>query len=261
MKSNDLARLQEWFDVYTRRHYCADTGEQKNILLKVEHSLRVKDIISELAGSAGLSGTQVLLAEAVGLLHDIGRFPQYCRYKTFRDGLSVNHGKLGAEVLAEERPLEGLSQEERETITHAVWFHNAFAIPDLPSPGMVPFLKLIRDADKLDIWRIFTGFFDLPPQERPSEANLGLPDEPGYSQEMISAIHLKHTASMSHLRTVNDFKLMQLSWITDLNFPASFRLLLERKYIDRLISLLPQTEEILKVSQFLHDYAAEKARG
>lgn len=259
MTPADIARLQEWFDIYTRRHYCADAGEQKNILLKVEHSLRVRDIISSLAESAGFSAGQVLLAGAIGLLHDIGRFPQFVRYKTFRDGLSVNHGKLGAEVLAQEGVLEGLPQEERETIIHAVWFHNAFAIPELPSAGMVPFLKLIRDADKLDIWRIFTGFYDLPPEERPSEAGLGLPDEPGYSREMISSILLRQTASMSHMKTVNDFKLMQLSWIADLNFPASFRLLLERKYIDLLISLLPQTEEILKVSQFLREYAAAKA--
>ena len=259
MTGHDLARLEEWFGIYTRRHYCPDPEEQKNILLKIEHSSKVRKICARLAEGIGLAADRTLLAEAVGLLHDIGRFPQYSRYKTFRDALSVNHGRLGAEVLAEEGILSFLTEEEQAIITTAVHFHNAFAVPDLPEADRILFLKIARDSDKLDIWRIFTGLFELPEEERPSEIGLGYPDTPGYSGEIISTILRSQPVSLKHISCINDFKLLQLSWIADLNFPVSYRLLLEGDYINRLISLLPRCDEMAKVSGFLHEYAAEKA--
>lgn len=255
-----LILFKEWFETYARRFYSPDPAEQRNIYLKIEHTARVCDIIAAISRDLSLDADDMLLAESIGLFHDIGRFPQFARYKTFRDSISVNHGRLGAEVLAEEKTLQDLPEHEQEIITTAVKFHNAYTIPDLPSDDMVLFLKLVRDADKLDIWRIFTGYFEMPEEDRASEAALGLPDGPGYSEEMIAAIYRNRSASISYLRTLNDFKLMQLSWISDLNFSASFRLLQEGDYINRLISLLPDNEEIRKVSSFLRACAAEKAR-
>ncbi len=261
MNAAHLVRFREWFGTYTRRFYSPDPAEQRNISLKIEHTARVCDIISTISRDLSLGPSDMLLAESSGLFHDIGRFPQFARHKTFRDSISVNHGKLGAEVLAEEKVLQDLPAHEQEIITAAVKFHNVYAIPHLPSDDMLLFLKLVRDSDKLDIWSIFTGYFAVPEEERASEAVLRLPDGPGYSEEMIAAIHGKRPAPIAYLRTLNDFKLMQLSWIADLNFSASFRLLLEGGYIDSLISLLPDDEEIRKVSAVLHEYAAERAVG
>ena len=42
----------------------------------------------------------------IGLLHDIARFEQYTKYKTFRDSISIDHGDLGVEILFEEKEIE-----------------------------------------------------------------------------------------------------------------------------------------------------------
>jgi len=220
MNSRDLARLEQWFDSYTHRHFCADPADQRNIDLKLGHSARVRGIIAILAEDLGLDPGQRLLAEAVGLFHDIGRFPQFTLYRTFRDNVSVNHGKLGAEVLKQEGVLAGLSAEEQDIITTAVLFHNAFAVPELQSADTVLFTKLARDADKLDIWRIFTGLFDMPEEERPSELGLGLIDSREYSPVIFDAVRLLQPVSDEEMKGDQPVNPADLGGI-DPNAPAT----------------------------------------
>lgn len=260
MTQRDLDFLRSWFSDYTISFYSTDPEEQKNISLKVDHTFQVCAIIARIAEEQPLSRDKIPLAETVGLFHDIGRFPQYARYKTFRDSISINHGKLGADVLTEGAVLRNLREDEQGLVINAVKFHNAFTIPDIGNPEHIHFLKLIRDADKLDIWRIFLGFFEGSELDRASEAGLGLPDSPGYSKEVIACIYNKRSASHASLKTLNDFKLMQLSWVYDLNFMTSVGLLLERDYIGRITRLLPQTDEIVGVSALLNEFAHQRLK-
>jgi hypothetical protein len=141
-----------------------------------------------------------------------------------------------------------------------VKFHNAFAIADIADAETLLFLKLIRDADKLDIWRVFTEFYESPERERPEAVSLGLPNIPSYSNEIFSQIRKKEVISLTSMTTLNDFKLLQLSWIFDLNFWSSFTLLQERDYITRIASTLPQTDEVLASVAVMRSYAEEKLR-
>jgi putative nucleotidyltransferase with HDIG domain len=260
MDLKDLEGFKSWFSTYTRSFHSADTIDQKNISLKIDHTIRVCNIITRIADEQSLSRDQIAVAEIIALFHDIGRFPQYAKYKTFRDSISVNHGRLGAELLEKERLLEKLSGDEQGIIINAVKFHNAFAIPDLSSPDQTLFLKLVRDADKLDIWRIFTQSFEGDENEKASEVGQGLPDLPVYSAEVVNYINEEKTISFASIRTLNDFKLLQLSWVYDLNFTASIRLLKEGDYINRIASLLPQTEEIARIAKHLKEFADNRLK-
>jgi hypothetical protein len=202
-----------------------------------------------------------VLAETIALFHDIGRFPQYAKYKTFRDSISVNHGLLGAQTLREGKILQNLSENEQELIIQAVKFHNAFSIPRKQKNDTLFFLRLIRDADKLDIWRVFIEYYEIPEEERASAVNLELPDMPEYSEGVISYLYKKQIVPLSKIKTLNDFKLLQLSWIYDLNFKPSLNLLSERDYIDRITAKLPQTEEIRKVSLSLKKFMHQGLKG
>ncbi len=108
MTEKDLENLKGRFSEYVRSFYSSDLKEQENIALKEEHTFLVCKTIRSLAERLSLGPGKVLIAETIGLFHDIGRFPQYARYKTFRDGISVNHGKLGAEILVGEGFLGGI---------------------------------------------------------------------------------------------------------------------------------------------------------
>lgn len=241
--------------------YSPDIKDQKNIYLKEQHSLNVCRNIVEIVRGLSVNDNRMTLAETIALFHDIGRFPQYAKYKTFRDGISVNHGLLGAHTLQEEKILQNLPENEQELIIQTVKFHNAFSIPRKQKHDTLFFLKLIRDADKLDIWRVFIEYYEIPEGERASAVGLELPDMPEYSEDVLSCLYKKQIVPLSKIKTLNDFKLLQLSWIYDLNFKPSLNLLLERDYIDRITAKLPQTEEIRKSSLLLKKFVHKRFKG
>ncbi|MGC2062573.1 MAG: HD domain-containing protein [Thermodesulfovibrionales bacterium] len=258
MKPADLDRFRDWFDEYARTFVLDDREGQKNIDLKIAHTSRVCSNIVCIAAGESRDIHETLIAEAAALFHDIGRFPQYRQYRTFRDSISINHGRLGAEVLRQEHVLDHLPEDEQASIINAVQFHNAFAVPELDSQEHLFLLRMVRDADKLDIWRIFIGFYEGDRTDIPSEASMGLPDLPEYSDEVLRDIEHRHTASMTHLRTLNDFKLMLMSWAFDINFSTSIRLLVEQDYINRVAALLPQTEALSRTLSSLLSYIDER---
>ncbi len=258
MNDLDLQRFRDWFGEYTQSFYTGNEDDRKNISLKIEHTHNVCRLIIRIAQEETTDRDTILLAETAALFHDIGRFPQYAHYKTFRDSVSVNHGRLGAETLTKEKVLEDLPEREREMILTAVRFHNAFSLPVIDNSEALFLVKLVRDADKLDIWRIFLEFYESGRGNWTSVAGLGLPDIPEYSDEMVAAIAEKRTASLSSMKSLNDFILLQLSWIFDLNFKAPIRIFTERGLIRRFVRLLPKTEAIQQASQILTDYARER---
>lgn len=259
MEREDLNFFKKWFSDYCRSFYSKDVEDQRNISLKELHTHNVCGNIAEIAERLHLSKERTLLAEAVALFHDIGRFRQYAEYKTFRDSVSVNHGLLGAKILTDKKILHRLPDNEQQIILKSVKFHNAFAMPKNENEEIIFFIKLIRDADKLDIWRVFLEYYESPAGERASAAGLGLPDTPEYSKEILRQFDERKIVPLSKIKTLNDFKLMQLSWIYDLNFSPSFQLLIEKNYIDRIIAHLPQTEEIKRISvslaHFVHKFS------
>ncbi|RJQ51051.1 MAG: HD family phosphohydrolase [Nitrospiraceae bacterium] len=257
MTEADLIYLKKWFADYTRLFYSMNEEDRKNIILKVVHTHNVCGNIVRIAKASTLSDNQIKVAETVALFHDVGRFSQYAEYKTFRDADSVNHGLLGSKILAEKNVLRDLPENERQLIIEAVKFHNAFAIPNVPDDVLL-FLKLIRDADKVDIYRVFIEYYESPAKDRASATAFGVPDSPGYSGVMLSCIMNRKVASYSDIRTENDFRLMKLSWLFDMHFRESIRLLHEKDYISKIADKLPRTEEILKALEVINRYVSER---
>lgn len=261
MTEEDLSFFQSWFFGYCRSFYTGNEEDRKNLLLKEDHTRHVCENMRCIARDLSLGRNEGMLAETIALFHDIGRFPQYAEYKTFRDSSSVNHATLGTGVLSREGVLNTLPESEQRIILQAIKFHNAFAVPDIADNDTLLFLKLIRDADKLDIWRVFVEYLALPEKDRASAAGLGLPHIPGYSENVLSSVLNRRVASLASLKTLNDFILMQLSWVYDLNFRISFVLLRERNYLNTLISTLPPTEAIGTLTLFLEEYLRERIQG
>ena len=46
---------------------------------------------------------------------------------------------------------------------------------------------------------------------------------------------------MTDLKTLNDFKLLQLGWVYDLNFRRTFQIVRERRYLEKIRQVLPQS--------------------
>ncbi|HET7318046.1 MAG TPA: HD domain-containing protein [Nitrospirota bacterium] len=244
MNQENLIALKDWFAGYAASFSTPAAEEQRNIAIKRDHTYEVCGNALRIARDLGLSEGEALLAEAVALLHDVGRFSQYRQYRTFDDSVSVNHAALGVKVLLETKALEGLPQHDRDLIVRAITLHNVFSLPEGLDETTLLFARLIRDADKLDVMRVVLEFFGQKEESRADAVGLGLPDEPGYSPVVVASLARREMAKKSDLTTLNDFKLLQLAWLYDLNFASSLRMVLERGYIDRLAGLLPDTDEI-----------------
>ena len=255
MERSDLILLREWFAGFCGSFHARDGEEQRNIALKEEHTLKVCANIERIAREESLDDGRVALAETVALFHDLGRFPQYRRYKTFMDSISVNHAQLGVKILAAGRVLDKFPRNEQDIIITGVGCHNAFAVPSGLDPELAIFLKLVRDADKLDIWRVFIDFYRLPEEERASAVSLGFPDLPEWSPQILAAVCRGELARLVWVKTLNDFKLLQLSWVYDLNFPCSFRMLDERDYINGLALTLPEHDDIHRAITAVREFA------
>ncbi len=258
MNRTELSALKAWFADYCRSFYSSDAGEQRNISLKELHTRNVCDNITAIARDELLNEDRQVLAEVVALFHDVGRFPQYRQYKTFKDSESTNHAALSARVLLESNVLAGFPKDEREIIVQSVRLHNVFAVPGKISPEVELFLKLVRDADKLDIWRVFIEYYALPEEERASAVGLGFPDLPFCSEEVLACLDSGRMVNLAMLKTMNDFKLLQLSWVFDLNFAASFRLLEERDYVGGIAATLPMNGRIEALARRLRRHVEER---
>ncbi len=244
MQAADLHQLQQWFDRYVASFEDLDPEGLRNIRLKQDHTRQVVSCMEALATGEGLDEAGTLLATAVALLHDVGRFPQYRRWRTFRDSESDNHARLSLEVMRSEALLDHLPAEERLLIEEAVRFHNLLELPDQISSPTDRFIRLIRDADKLDIWRVFLEYCQLPEKERASAVGLGFPDLPEVTPTCLAALAEGRIVKLDQARMLNDFKLLQISWVYDLNYATTRRLLLERGYLPKLAATLPDTPPV-----------------
>lgn len=245
-KASEAVPYADWFRHYVETFAGGSEEDRRNLALKEEHTWRVQADALAIADGLGLGGRDRLLTALIALFHDVGRFPQYRDHRTFRDSDSVNHAALGARVLLEHQVLRDLPKEDQELVVRAVALHNVFVLPDGIEDRLARHVRIVRDADKLDIWRIFTLVFDLPPDERPSAAGLGLPETPGYTAGVLAQLEQRSMVQLKDLRCLNDFKLLQLAWIYDLNHLPALRLVRERDVIGRLARTLPQDPAVRK---------------
>lgn len=239
MEQAALEQIRSWFSGYVSGYLDLDPEGLRNIHLKQEHTRRVVEASEKLAVGEQLTPEESRIASAVALLHDVGRFPQYRRWRTFRDSESDNHARLGLELIREQQVLAHVSSEEQLLIEEAVRFHNLLALPSQFRSPTDRYIRLIRDADKLDIWRIFEAYFQQPPEERASAAGLGLPDRDEVTQACLDALLAGQVIQLDTATVLNDFVLLQISWAYDLNSATAYRLLRQHGYLERLAAKLP----------------------
>jgi hypothetical protein len=208
-----------------------------------------------LTNELGLAENQKLIAEVIALFHDIGRFKQFIKYRMYNDVKTVSHSLLGLEVLKEEKVLEAVDKEERELIEKAIEYHGLKKLPSNLNGQCLLLSKLIRDADKLDVFYVATEYFKhYKNKEKKIFLELGVPDEPGYSHDLVEAILHGRQIDYNHVRTLNDIKLLQLGWVYDVNFQPTLKRIKQRKFLETLLSFLPQTEDIQKVEEAILGY-------
>ncbi len=254
MERNPLERFKRWFTEYSSRFFGDDECVNANLRLKQEHTARTCSEIVHLAQELALDDNEVRIAELTALFHDVGRFPQFAQYRTYNDSRSIDHGQRGVEVLCEEGVLDSLSAEERQWVQTAVGLHNRKSLPSALKGRALLFTKLIRDADKIDIFRVVMDYYRRyreDPDNFPLEVEL--PDVPEYCPEVLEAVMNEEAVDWAKLRTLTDARLCQLGWVYDLNFTPSLRRIDECGYLTDLIGFLPPDDAIQRLCRKVLD--------
>jgi hypothetical protein len=250
-----LDRFKRWFDIYTNRFFGQDEYVNRHLRGKQEHTRRTCEEILFLSEQLALDDHQKRIAETVALFHDVGRFPQFAQYRTYNDARSVDHSRLSVEVLRQEGILGALRREERQWVETAIEHHGRKSLPpDLTGQALL-FAKLIRDADKLDIFRIVVSIYRRR-REHPGEVSFEseLPDEPRISPEVLEAVLSGQLVEYTGLRTLNDMRICQIGWVHDMNFAASLARLRERGLLPELLNFLPPTPDIDRLREKIFTY-------
>ncbi|MCP4575583.1 MAG: HD domain-containing protein [Deltaproteobacteria bacterium] len=234
-----LPELRNRFEQYAKGFVSPDPNIQAALDLKHDHTHRVCENILDIGEHEGLGDEDLHMAEATALLHDIGRFEQFMQYKTFSDVRSENHAILGVRVIRENEILKGIDSQMARTIIRAVEYHNRAALPSRENGRDLFFMKLLRDADKVDIWRVVTDYYGDVRHERNPTIELNLPDTPDISDAVYRSLLKGEIVQMKDLGTLNDFKLLQIGWIYDVNFRRTFQMVREKRYLEQIRETLP----------------------
>lgn len=250
-----LDNFRLWFEAYSTRFFGEDPYINAHLRMKQEHIGRTCREILVLAEHLALDDHQKQIAEVVALFHDVGRFPQFAQYRTFNDAESIDHSHLGVEVLRQEGVLDVLRREDRQWVETAVEHHGRKSLPATLNGQALLFAKLIRDADKPDIFRVVIRLYRQY-REDPAASlwELDLPDEPWYSTDVCEAVMKGSLIEHSMMRTLNDKMLCKLSWVYDMNFAASLARLREERFLEQILSFLPATPEIERLGEKILAY-------
>jgi hypothetical protein len=249
-----INKLSRWFDDYAHSFECGPQQLHEAALLKHEHTRQVCCNMDSLCKSISLGNPLLFTAQITALFHDVGRFQQYKDHNTFQDRKSVNHSQLGLKVIDEYHLLDDLPQDLSHKIRTAILYHSARTIPDNLAKDQDLLCRLIRDADKLDIYSIVASHYSNPSQVRKEIFETGLPDLPTVTPQICSAVASGSTVDFSMIKCLNDFKLIQVGWVYDLNFTRSFQLLKERGHFEQITAQLPLIPEVIHAIELARRY-------
>ncbi len=259
MTFEEYSELKDWFIGYTRGFLSRPGADCENILLKREHTLRVcvnMELISE-----DLDGEDRIPALAAALLHDAGRFEQLMLHGTFSDFRSEDHAALGVRIIRDMGILKNIDPEDASIILTAVENHNKARIAPGLSEREELICRLVRDADKLDIWHLVIEYYrEGREKENPSLVH-HLPPGDDICTPVFEAIERQETVSYDIMETVVDMKILQMSWVYDLNTSEALRLADERNYLEGIYSSLPSTERITRIYGKMKEYLTTRLEG
>ncbi len=139
------------FDEYT----AAYDMKNPNVWMKYYHTGKVAENCDLIARSLNLSEEDIDVAWVIGMLHDVGRFEQLRRFNTFNDAISIDHANFGADLLFNDNLISRFVEENThyDVIEKAIRYHSLLNVPEGLTDKEQMFCDIIRDADKVDIFR------------------------------------------------------------------------------------------------------------
>ncbi len=245
----------DWFIRYANRYIeQANEQDRPGFELKLTHTLNVVKESLWLAGHSRLPAADQHLSGIIGLLHDVGRFPQFSQYHTFNDRLSCNHAAASLAVLREQRLLDRLVPSDQQLVRTAVVWHNQKDLPAALPARLFQFAGLVRDADKLDIFRTLLAEYATHDRSRILTVDLDLPDGEDCSPGLLQTIAAGQMGDARDVHSRVDLHLIRLSWVFAFHNSVALRRFHEHAYLEQYRPYLPNTARIEKALRLLQQH-------
>ena len=218
-----------------------------NIYLKYKHTGKVAENCERIAKSLNLSEQDIDLAWEIGMLHDIGRFEQLRRFDTFIDTESIDHAEFGGDLLFKEGLIQQFDDEKEnyELLEKAIRLHSLYRLPDDLSERELLFCQVIRDADKIDIYRANyeTGLHVIYHVTKEELLNSEITPE-------VYQVFCEERAIPRNIRkTIADNLVGHIALTFELVYPESKKMAIEQGYLQKLLEtkfINPETTELMK---------------
>ncbi len=228
-----LNNLTQRYHVYVDGYRQADGSLSQLLQLKVDHTLSVIADARRIMDGERWGGDSRMCGEACALLHDVGRYSQVSEYGTFEDAKSIDHAVRGVEVIESAGWLAELDAPIRKRILTAVASHNKKEVAPALDTVTAELCHLVRDADKLDIFRVLEQAVGDGSLERNPEIAWGLQVKGAPSPNVAEAVVKGQAVSYTWIKTLSDFVLIQVGWMNGgLHYRTAVRLVREREALD-----------------------------
>ena len=214
--------------------------ENKQINLRIAHMRHTAQAMLDMANILGMDDYDTDMAWAIGYLHDISRLEQFKMNIRIIDFQKYNHAESGAELLFSKGIVRNLIPNIDEipaadvkAMELAVRYHSDLNLPDDLTERERLFCNLIRDADKVDIFRVFatTSYENI---YNDSYQNFVLSD---FSDKVVEAFEKRKNISTDLVHSPGDLFLLNVALVFGLNFKESLELIKKQGYFEKMLDV------------------------
>ncbi len=234
-----------------------DSPENQHKLEDIRaHSLRVVSNSLLLANVVLQTEEEKGLATIIALFHDIGKASLITKNA---DALVIqrDHATVSTKIIQQMEFFQTLAADIQLVILRSVENHNKLKLPKLDNEQQTLFARLLRDADKLDIYDSSYRFFKEKYGIQPI-ITVDLNRSAEVSEKIIKSVLAGKTAAVEDIKSMNDYKLLLLSMAFDLNFKYTFRIMSEKQYIQKIYETLPKRDQIIDVYRSIKLFVENK---
>lgn len=213
---------------------------------KYQHSYLVANQMLTMATKLHFNEQEIVLSYIIGLFHDIGRFPQIAQYDSYSDVKTIDHGDAGYNLLQKTKLLDNiLSVDDLNILKVCVKEHNKYQITS-NDPKILKYVKLIRDADKIEILRsIASGFID---RHTTKDA---------INPQVLKTFYAEKQIPRELITNPNDTIVDNFSFVYDLNYLLSKEIIYQEKLFTKMYQNILNNEIFTDVHNYTINYLKE----
>ena len=207
------------------------------------HSLRVVNNSLLLAKFVLPTDEDKRIAELTALFHDIGRASLISESNEV-SVIQRDHANVSGKIVRQMEFFQAIAADIQLVIIKSIENHNKPKLPKLDNEQQTLFARLLRDADKLDIYDSSYRFFKDKSGIQPA-ITVDLLNNAEVSDKLLRSVMAGKIGAIEDMKSMNDYKLYLISLAFDLNYKYTFRIMSEKQYIQKIYETLPKRDQII----------------